>query len=339
MTRTALRIIFAGTPDFSALHLDALIDSKHQLQAVFTQPDRPSGRGKKLQASAVKQRALDAGLTVYQPASLKSEEAQQHVAGIAADVLVVVAYGLILPPQILQATPLGCLNVHASLLPRWRGAAPIQRAIEAGDEHTGITIMQMDAGLDTGAMLATETCAIGPTTSAADLHDQLAEIGPGLLLKVLDDLPQYQQAKSEQQEQGVTYAHKILKPEAQIDWAETATVLDRKIRAFNPFPVCYSLLPGRGKVEDKAESERVRVWQARPIVSISPQAKEMDVAPGTILEASDEGILVSCGTGQLLLEKMQLPGGKTLTAAQVLTARSTQFAPGLRFETPTAGSH
>ena len=317
MPGAPLRIIFAGTPEFAALHLQALIDSEHQLTTVYTQPDRPAGRGKKLQASPVKKVAEAAGLTLCQPTSLKDAEVQKELAAMAADLLIVVAYGLILPQAILDATRLGCLNVHASLLPRWRGAAPIQRAIEAGDNTTGITIMQMDAGLDTGAMLATLSCPIGEATTAATLHDTLAGLGPPLLLDVLGDIHARQSSAQQQDDSQATYAHKMSKAEAEIDWTLTAKELDRRIRAFNPFPVCFSTL----------DQQRVRIWQAHPLDNGASAA-----APGTILAAGEEGILVSCGDGQLAIESLQLPGGKALTAAQVLSARHAQFAPGKQFD-------
>ncbi len=316
-----LRIIFAGTPEFAAVHLRALIDSEHLLIAAYTQPDRPAGRGLTLQASPVKQLATRAGIPVFQPASLRDPTAQGALAELGADVLVVVAYGLILPQAVLDAPRLGCLNVHASLLPRWRGAAPIQRAIEAGDAMTGITIMQMEAGLDTGAMLATSTCGIDPGANAGTLHDELARIGPPLLLQVLADLPAYQRGAQAQNDELATYAGKILKPEAEIDWRLDAARLDRKIRAFNPFPVCFSTLAG----------ERVKIWQAWP-----GGGAKLPEAPGTILRADRDGILVNCGAGQLLLRQLQLPGGKPLAVEQLLHAHGDLFAPGSCFDQPPA---
>ncbi len=318
-----LRIVFAGTPSFAALHLKALIDSEHQLIGVYTQPDRPAGRGKKLQAGPVKQLAGSRQIPVFQPASLRSPDARRGLVDLDADLLVVVAYGLILPQAVLDTPRLGCLNVHASLLPRWRGAAPIQRAIEAGDTQTGITIMQMDAGLDTGDMLATSSCEIGPQTNAASLHDQLAKLGPPLLLKVLDDIEGYQDRAIPQDNAPATYAEKILKPQAEIDWSLDAQTLDRRVRAFNPYPVCFSTLAG----------ERVKVWQATPISSLAASA-----AAGTILRADRGGILVACGEGQLLIQTLQLPGGKALTAEQLLNARGELFAPGRRFDQPAQAS-
>jgi methionyl-tRNA formyltransferase len=316
VAKLPLRIIFAGTPEFAARHLKALIDSEHSLVAVYTQPDRPSGRGKKLQASAVKQLASETGLPVYQPLSLKDKGEQERLAGLDADVMIVVAYGLILPQAVLDAPRLGCLNVHASLLPRWCGAAPIPQAIEAGDTETGITIMQMDAGLDTGDMLATARCDINADTTAASLHDTLAELGSPLLMEVLRDLPGFARGARKQEDKQATYAHKILKAEAAINWHLDALALDRAIRAFNPFPVCYSIL----------DNHRVKLWQARPAGAIG-----LPEPPGTILRADRRGILVNCGEGQLNIQRLQLPGGKPLAAEQVLNARSELFTPGKRF--------
>jgi methionyl-tRNA formyltransferase len=310
-----LRIVFAGTPEFAASYLKALIDSKHQLTGVYTQPDRPAGRGKKIQASSVKQLAESAEIPVFQPLSLKSESEQIALAGLEADVLVVVAYGLILPQAILDTPKYGCLNVHASLLPRWRGAAPIQRAIEAGDELAGVTIMQMDAGLDTGAMLATKTCPIEDHTGAS-LHNKLAELGPPILLDVLDRLENYQHLAQAQNDEGANYAAKITKAEAQIDWHQSAVVLDRKIRAFNAFPVCFSELGGK----------RVRLWSAS-VLNLDACTEPA----GTITRANAQGIAVCCGEGQILIHSLQLPGGKMLGADQILNAHKERFMPGARF--------
>jgi len=310
-----LRLVFAGTPEFASAHLAALLESKHQLQAVYTQPDRPAGRGRKLQASAVKQLALEAGLPVCQPHSLKDAQAQAQLRDWRADVMVVVAYGLILPQAVLDIPARGCLNVHASLLPRWRGAAPIQRAIEAGDERTGITIMRMDAGLDTGDMLASASCPVA-AHSGASLHDALAQLGPPLLLSVLDDLDAHLAAARAQDDAAATYAHKISKAEGAIDWSGDVLTLERRIRAFNPFPVCHSWLDG----------ERLRLWQASSLAG-GPAAS----APGTILRADERGIVVNCGDGRLALTELQLPGGKRLPAGELLRARGELFAPGKRF--------
>lgn len=323
MSRSPLRLVFAGTPEFAALHLQAIIDSEHTLLAVYTQPDRPAGRGKKLRAGPVKQLATGVGLPVRQPVSLKDERARSELAALEPDAMVVVAYGLILPQAVLDIPRFGCLNVHASLLPRWRGAAPIQRAIAAGDDQTGITIMQMEAGLDTGPMLASARCAIDEDTTAASLHDSLAQLGAPLLLEVLADLPGHLARARRQDDSLATYASKIDKTEAEIDWTESATVLDRKVRAYNPFPVGYSTLDG----------ERVKIWRARPVAA----AMDPAAAAGTILCADREGIVVKCGSGALCIQSLQLPGGKVLSAEQVLNARAGLFAPGRQFAGPIAG--
>lgn len=318
-----MRLAFAGTPEFAARHLAALLDSEHDVVAVYTQPDRPAGRGKKLHASLVKQLALDAQVPVRQPSSLRDSAERDALAAMGADVLIVVAYGLILPQAILDTPLYGCLNVHASLLPRWRGAAPIQRAIQAGDAQTGITIMQMDAGLDTGDMLASATCDIGPDTTSASLLEELAELGPPLLLQVLSDLPAFRSRATAQDDSLATYAEKIGKAEAALDWSRDVVELERAVRAFNPFPVCYSTIGG----------ERVKLWQ------VSPAGRApLEEAPGTILRADRNGILVNCGAGQLNIQCLQLPGGKPLTAAQILNARSELFSPGARFDPAPAGN-
>jgi methionyl-tRNA formyltransferase len=306
-----LRIIFAGTPAFAAVHLRGLLDSGLDICAVYTQPDRPAGRGKKLAASPVKELALQAGLPVYQPTSLRDPTAQRELASLQADVLVVVAYGLILPQAVLDIPRLGCINVHASLLPRWRGAAPIQRAIEAGDAQTGITIMQMDAGLDTGPMLATTTVAIGSGMTAGSLHDKLAERGVPLLLEVLADLEKHLQSAKIQPERGVTYAHKIEKAEAEIAWSQDATTLTRRILAFNPFPVAWTSVDG----------QRLKVWLAEEAPGAGGPA-------GVVLPSPDSELLVACGTGALRITALQLPGGRMMTAAELLLSRRQLFAPG-----------
>ena len=322
MTDASLRVIFAGTPRFAALHAEAIVDSKHQLLSIYTQPDRRAGRGRQLQTSPVKQIAEEAGIPVYQPDTLKDKEVQTELAAHDADVLVVVAYGLILPPDVLTIPRFGCLNVHASLLPRWRGAAPIQRAIEAGDETSGITIMQMDAGLDTGDMLATAACPVDPRASATDLHDQLALLGPELLLSVLDNLESCRASAQPQDGTQANYAHKLHKQEAEINWCRDATTLDRQIRAFNPAPVCYAVLDGK----------RVRIWGARPAA-----AELCDSAPGTIVKADQEGITVRCAKGDLILQTLQLEGGRQLPAAELLRAHHDRFSVGKRFA-PTAAA-
>jgi methionyl-tRNA formyltransferase len=312
-----VKLLFAGTPEFARVHLDALLAApEHEVLAVLTQPDRPAGRGKRLTASPVKESASAAGVPVLQPPTLRDAAVQATLAGYGADVLVVVAYGLILPAAVLAIPAHGCLNVHASLLPRWRGAAPIQRAIEAGDTQSGVTIMQMDAGLDTGAMLATATCLIDESTTAADLHDRLAALGPPLLLSVLADLPARQAAAQRQDDAGASYAAKIDKAEAALDWSLPAARLARRIRAFNPFPVCFTTLGG----------ERVKVWHA--VTAAGPAG-----APGTILASDDRGLLVACGEGCLRLLELQFPGGRRLPVAELLRARADRLAPGARFGT------
>ncbi|QIB65659.1 methionyl-tRNA formyltransferase [Kineobactrum salinum] len=319
MPAKPLRVIFAGTPEFAATHLRALLDSPHTIVAVYTQPDRRAGRGKKLQASPVKLCAREAGLAVEQPPGLRDPAAQAHLTALQADVMVVVAYGLLLPQPVLEAPRFGCINVHASLLPRWRGAAPIQRAIAAGDRESGITIMQMDAGLDTGAMLATARCPIGPRTTAAGLHDSLAKLGPPLLLSVLADLPAALTTAVPQNDAAATYAHKLTKAEANLDWHLDAATLARAVRAFNPFPVCYSSLRG----------ERVRIWQATALEDTAT-----GLVPGTIVRADSTGIVVACGEGALRLEVLQLAGGKPLDSGELLHARAALFGAGEQFDPP-----
>ena len=314
MPHTALRIIFAGTPEFAASHLSGLLRSRHNVIAVYTQPDRPAGRGKKLQSSAVKQIAEGAGVPVFQPASLRDEQAQQELADLGADLMIVVAYGLILPQAVLDAPKQGCLNVHASLLPRWRGAAPIQRAIEAGDTQSGITIMEMDAGLDTGNMLAIARCPITRDTTAGSLHDELATLGMSLLLDVLDSLPEHLAGGAQQDDDFATYASKILKPEAEINWQEDAEEISRKIRAFNPFPICFTLLG----------EERLKIHSAAAVHDTAVAGR-----PGSIFQSTAMGIIVACGSGQLCISQLQLPGGKALSAGQMLNAKSALFSPGV----------
>ncbi|MEE4660204.1 MAG: methionyl-tRNA formyltransferase [Halieaceae bacterium] len=308
---TAPRLVFAGTPEFAAAHLKALLAAGLAPIAVYSQPDRPAGRGKKLTASPVKQAALAAGLPVLQPASLRTDSAATELQALTPDVLVVVAYGLILPQSILDVPRYGCINVHASLLPRWRGAAPIQRAIEAGDTRSGVTIMQMEAGLDTGPMLKTAEIEIAPRMHSGALHDRLAEIGPPALIEVLEDLPRYLDSAETQDDSLATYAAKIEKAEAQLDWTLDAQALDRKVRAFNPFPVCWTALG----------SERLKVWEAQP-------EPPLGGAPGEILAADERGLLVACGSGALRLTTLQLPGGRAMPTADLLNARRDALRPG-----------
>ena len=309
---TPLRIIFAGTPDFAARHLQALLTSDHQVVAVYTQPDRPAGRGQQLQPSAVKQLALEHGIAVYQPKSLKKAPAQAELAALHADLMVVVAYGLILPQTVLDTPRLGCINVHGSLLPRWRGAAPIQRAIWAGDDETGVTIMQMDAGLDTGPMLSTVSCTIDDTDTSAALYDKLAVLGPKALLAALRDLPALQQQAKVQDDSQASYAEKLHKDEALLNFNKTAAALQREIRAFNPWPVSYITL-AQGSV---------KVWQAQV------ENTATDQAAGTILTANKHGIRIACSEGVLSITQLQPPGKKAMSAADFLNGRADWLAPG-----------
>lgn len=294
-----MKIIFAGTPHFAASALEALLANNHEVLAVLTQPDRPAGRGMQLAPSPVKQLAMQHGIPVMQPLTLKSAEVQQQLATLQADVMVVAAYGLILPLTVLQMPRLGCLNIHASLLPRWRGAAPIQRAILAGDSETGITIMQMDEGLDTGAMLLKKLCIIGAHDTAQTLHDKLAILGAQAIIEVLSKLDQGSLAAMAQDASQATYAAKLVKAEAELDWTQSATHLERAIRAYNPVPVAYSSLQGT----------TIKIWQAK-------MAGEGQGEAGTVLSVDKNGIQVACGQGALCLEVLQRPNGKSLPASQ-----------------------
>ncbi|MDD5298929.1 MAG: methionyl-tRNA formyltransferase [Gallionella sp.] len=297
-----MKIIFAGTPQFAAKALAALL-GEHQVVAVLTQPDRPAGRGMQLTASPVKQLALQHGLPVLQPATLKTAEAQQEIAALDADVMVVAAYGLILPQAVLQLPRHGCLNIHASLLPRWRGAAPIPRAILAGDRETGITIMQMDEGLDTGDMLLRHACLIAPDDTAQTLHDKLAEMGAQSIVEALRLLQEQRLYPVRQDNDAACYAAKLLKSEAQIDWRQDARQIERAVRAYNPFPVCHVGLHG----------VMLKIWQAK--LCTGTQGK-----PGEILAVDKHGITVACGKDALCLEVLQRPGGKAQPVAQFLQA-------------------
>lgn len=316
---SGLRIVFAGTPDFSAQLLNSLLeDGRHQVVAVYCQPDRPRGRGKKLAPPPVKEVALDHDLPVHQPLSLKAADEQSTLAAYQADVMVVVAYGLLLPRAILDTPRLGCINVHASLLPRWRGAAPIERAIEAGDSSTGITIMQMDEGLDTGAMLHRVSIPISPSDTGDSLRSKLAEISAPALLKCLMDASQGRLQAEIQDDSLACYAKKLSKQEAMLDWRCDANQLERRIRAFTSSNPCFTLLG----------DERLRIWQADAL----PATEE--AAPGTLLRAGKEGLLVACANNSLLIRQLQLAGGKVLSVADLLNARAAQFQPGQRFAVP-----
>ena len=299
-----MKVIFAGTPEFAAQALRAILAAGHEVPLVLTQPDRPAGRGQKLQPSPVKQVALEHGIPVHQPERLKDSATHQPIIDADADVMVVAAYGLILPQAVLDIPRQGCLNIHGSLLPRWRGAAPIQRAIEAGDKESGVVIMQMEAGLDTGPMLLTESLLITDDDTAATLHDKLAAQGARLIVAALARLPELQAVP--QPEEGVTYAHKIEKAEAAIDWNLSAEQLARRIRAFNPFPGATA----------KHGELLLKCWQAQPIAG---QGK-----PGQVLAADGNGVVVACGSGALCLTELQKPGGKRLLAADFLRGHPLQ---------------
>ncbi|MFZ8199789.1 methionyl-tRNA formyltransferase [Alteromonas portus] len=307
---TPLKVIFAGTPDFAAKHLSALLASEHEVIAVYTQPDRPAGRGKKLTASPVKVLAEENAIPVYQPQSLKAVEAQEELASLNADLMVVVAYGLILPTAVLNAPKRGCINVHGSILPKWRGAAPIQRAIWAGDAETGVTIMQMDEGLDTGDMLHIATLPITPEDTSATLYEKLAELGPQALVEVVDEFDRYTPTK--QDDSQATYAKKLSKEEALINWADDADQIARNIRAFNPWPVAWM----------QVEDQNVKVWSA----SVVPLNK--DATPGTVISANKEGITIATGRDALCITSLQIPGKKALPASDVINARQTWFEVG-----------
>ena len=305
-----LRIIFAGTPDFAARHLQALINSEHQIVGVYSQPDRPAGRGKKLKASEVKALALEHDLPVFQPQSLKTDEALEELSSLNADIMIVVAYGLILPKAILDAPRLGCLNVHGSILPRWRGAAPIQRAIWAGDQQTGVTIMQMDEGLDTGDMLHISRCPIDSTETSASLYTKLAELGPDALIDTINRLANGDITPEPQNDADANYAKKLSKDEANIDWSMDAEQIERNIRAFNPWPVCFTQMRGN----------TVKIYQASVV--------EQSGAAGTVLASDKNGIVVACGKHALSISELQPQGKKPMAINDFLNGRSDWVTPG-----------
>ncbi|QMV50198.1 methionyl-tRNA formyltransferase [Ewingella americana] len=307
-----MRIIFAGTPDFAARHLDALLTSEHEVVGVFTQPDRPAGRGNKLTPSPVKILALEHGIPVFQPKSLRPAESQQLVAELNADVMVVVAYGLILPQAVLDMPKLGCINVHGSLLPRWRGAAPIQRSLWAGDSQTGITIMQMDVGLDTGNMLHKIECDIEPQDTSATLYNKLAELGPTGMLATLQQLAEGTARPEVQDEALVTYAEKLSKEEARLDWSLSAKQLERCIRAFNPWPMSYFVI----------DEQPVKVWQAEAL------SQQTSAQPGTIIAAGKAGIQVATSDGILNILQLQPAGKKAMSVQDILNSRREWFIEG-----------
>ena len=307
-----MKLIFAGTPEFAAQALSAIVEAGHEVALVLTQPDRPAGRGMNLQPSAVKKVALAHGLEVFQPPTLKDGEAQATIASIGAEVMVVAAYGLILPQAVLDLPRLGCINIHASLLPRWRGAAPIQRALLAGDDETGVCIMQMEAGLDTGPVLLRGAFPVEPSDTTATLHDRLAGLGAKLVVEALGRLPL---PAEPQPADGVTYAHKIEKAEALIDWSKPAVEVDRRIRAFNPFPGAQALFNG----------QTVKLWAATPV--------DGKGEIGAILAVDRSRVVIACGEGALAVSELQKAGGKRLPVQDFLAGHPLKV--GERFDVPT----
>ena len=305
MSPASLRIIFAGTPDFAAQHLQALLDGPHQVVAVYSQPDRPAGRGRKLTPSPVKALALEHAIEVQQPISLKPEAAQEMLASYQADVMVVVAYGLILPQVVLDTPRLGCINVHGSLLPRWRGAAPIQRAILAGDQRSGVTVMQMEAGLDTGPMLLKVETPIAINDSSASLYAKLAVLGCHSLTEALDGLKNSTLTAQVQDETKANYADKLTKAEGAIDWHQSAQQISLQVRGLNPWPVAYS----------DWQEHRLRIWMAHAIEGHS------DEPAGTLVSLDKSGLEVACGNGHLKITQLQWPNGKTLNQSELMNLK------------------
>ncbi len=307
-----LRIVFAGTPDFAAKHLQALLDANLQVVGVYTQPDRPAGRGNKLTPSPVKVLAVEHEIPVFQPENFRNPDAQQELKALNPDLMIVVAYGLLLPQPVLDIPRLGCINVHGSLLPAWRGAAPIQRAIWAGDKETGITIMQMDAGLDTGDMLHKVVCPITAEDTSASLYDKLAVDGPQGMLFTIRQLADGTAKPEKQDDESATYAKKLSKEEACINWQQDADFIERCIRAFNPWPVSYFRLADLN----------IKVWKAEVLPDNS------QLPPGTVIQASKAGLDIATGNGMLRIKQLQLPGKKAMAFADVLNARQDLFLPG-----------
>ncbi len=301
-----LNIVYAGTPEFAATALAALLETGHNIVAVYTQPDRPAGRGRKLKASPVKELALQHSIEVRQPETLKDAETQQVLAELKPDVMIVAAYGLLLPAEVLAMPRLGCLNIHASLLPRWRGAAPIQRAILEGDSETGVTIMQMDVGLDTGDMLYKLTTPITDEDNAQTLHDRLAELGARAIVEALEVIQNGSITPERQDDSQANYAKKLNKAEAEIDWRQAASRIARQVAAFNPWPVAQTTL----------DEKVLRIWEADALGGLG------DALPGKVIAEGKQGIDVACGEGTLRLKRIQLPGGKPLSAAEFLNGRS-----------------
>ena len=299
-------IIYAGTPEFAVPALESLLRSDHRVVAVYTQPDRPAGRGRKLQQSPVKTCARKQGLAICQPTGFSAQAEIDELCSFNADLMVVAAYGLLLPAAVLSAPRLGCLNIHASLLPRWRGASPIQQAILAGDEYSGVTLMKMDQGLDTGAMIAHRRVALEPWWNAADLHDVLAPLGAELLLESLDNIEVESQRAQAQDESRVTYAPRLTKQQAEIDWGKSVTELSREVRAFNPWPVSFTVL----------ENNSIRVWSAKAAGDVGQEL------PGVVVAHDRDGVFISCADGVLQVTELQFAGRNRCSAAQALNARN-----------------
>lgn len=310
-----MRTVFAGTPELAADILSALLNHpKIELIGVYTQPDRPAGRGKKLTPSPVKALAVEHAIPVYQPHTLRDPDAQAALAQLRPELMIVAAYGLILPIEVLQIPRFGCINVHASLLPRWRGAAPVERALEAGDACSGITIMQMDEGLDTGPMLNSARCPIEADETGNSLRIKLTAMGIDVLLNTLDQLTTGKLTPVAQPTQGITYANKLERHEALIDWQQSASALARRIRAFNPANICQTTVA----------DQRLNILAAHSVDST------LSASPGTILDSDRKRIIVACGTGTLSLDRLQLAGGKPMDAASMLNGRAALFLPGTR---------
>ena len=302
-----LRIVFAGTPDFSVPPLQKLLESEHQVIAVYTQPDRPAGRGRKSQPGPVKTRALEAGVPVRQPASLKAADEIEALRALQPDLMVVVAYGLLLPEAVLKIPRLGCVNIHASLLPRWRGAAPIQRAIQAGDAETGISIMRMDKGLDTGPVYLTRRIALAADETGGSLHDRLSLLGAEALLEALPGIADCSLQPVAQEDAAATYAAKLEKKEAQIDWSKPALEIERQVRAFNPWPVAFT----------RYENANLRIWDAHAIDGMTAE-------PGTVMSATRNGVDVSTGKGLLRITRLQMPGKRAMEARDFINSQGIQ---------------
>lgn len=314
---TPLNIVFAGTPDFAASHLKALLDSEHNVVAVYTKQDSPAGRGKKLQASPVKLLAQQHDVPVYQPKSLRKEPAQAELAALNCDLMVVVAYGLILPKVVLDMPKYGCINVHGSILPRWRGAAPFQRAIWAGDAESGVTIMQMDVGLDTGDILMIDKCPIEADETSQSLYDKIAQTAPVTLIKAVDEIAAGNLTPVKQDEALVTYAEKLSKEEALVDWQMSAIEIERCVRAFNPWPVSYVV------INDNGNHRNVKIWRANVLDDKTGKA------PGTVISADKRGIAIAAGNGEILnITSLQPPGKKPMAAHEFLNARGSWFEVG-----------